>query len=141
MSPADSVVVCEGLLRLRLLDEDQGIRHVSCEGEASMPDFREDDDPLVRLLGPGVYGGKVLLGMDRVQFFDTSAVTWLVVSHDHFRRAGGKLVLHSLPAQARHVLQLLQLEHTLPSAPDAASGRTLLQERKVGPPTPSSFPT
>ncbi len=131
MLATDPVIVCEGLLRLRLLDQAGGIRHVACEGEATMPDFREEDDPLVRLLGPGVYGGKVLLDMDRVRFLDTGGVTWLVTSTDRFRKAGGALVLHSLPAQAGYVFQLLQLDRALTRAPDEAAGRALLGGKKV----------
>jgi hypothetical protein len=130
MSATDPDIVCEGLLRLRLLDEAGGVRHVSCEGEATMPDYREEDGPLPRLLGPGVYGGKVLLDMDRVRFLDTGGVTWLLTGNDRFRKGGGALVLHSLPAQARYVLQLLHLDHALCCAADAAAGRALLEGNK-----------
>jgi anti-anti-sigma factor len=131
MSATDPVMVRAGLLRLRLLDEDQGILHVSCEGEASMPDFQGDDDPLAGLLGPGVYGRQVLLSLDRVRFLDTSGVTWLMNLHERFHKAGGKVVLHSVPAQARYVLRLLNLDQVLPIVADAAAGRALLGGKKV----------
>jgi anti-anti-sigma factor len=129
MAPSGHVQVAVGLLRLRLLEDDEDMLHLSCEGEAVLPDFRDGDEPLVRLLGPGVYGRKVLLNLERVTFLDTSGVTWLVNCHDSCRKAGGRLVLHSVPAQARYVLGLLNLDRVLPLARDAAAGRALLGGR------------
>jgi anti-anti-sigma factor len=127
----DPVTVREGVLLLTLLDEDEGILHIECAGQAVLPDFQEADNPLTLLLGPEGYARKVLLDLDRVQFLDTTGVTWLLSSHEHFRRGGGKVVLHSLPAQARRVLRLLRLDHLLTVAPDAAAGRALLEGKKV----------
>lgn len=130
MAPSGPALVAVGLLRLRLLEDDGDVLQLSCEGEAVLPDFRDGDEPLVRLLGPGVYGRKVLLSLEWVTFLDTSGVTWLMSCHESFRKAGGRLILHSVPAQARYVLGLLNLDRVLPLAPDAAAGRALLEGRK-----------
>ncbi len=127
MSPTSPALAAAGLLRVRLLEDDRDVLHVSCEGEAVLPDFEGEEELLARLLGPGVYGRKVLLNLGRVTFLDTSGVTWLVSCHERFRKAGGRFALHSLPAQGRYVVRLLNLDQALPVAPDEAAGRALLE--------------
>jgi hypothetical protein len=127
MLTSEPVTIREGTVCLTLRGENAGVVHVSCEGAVVLPDYRPEDDPLARLLGPGVYGRKVLLGMERVSFLDTSGVSWLVSSHERFLKAGGTLLFHSVPPQARLVLQLLHLDQVLRSAPDGAAGQARLE--------------
>ena len=98
---------------------------VQCAGEASLPDFRPENDPLVQLLGPQVYSHKLLLNMEKTNCLDTSGVSWLISCHERCQRAGGVLVLYAIPLRVRYVLQLLRMEHLLHTAADLASARAL----------------
>lgn len=91
---------------LRLVADAGTVVVLDCHG-----DVRHEapgPNPLETLLGPGVYARRVVLGMRRVRFIDSSGVGWLVVSHRRFQKAGGRFVLHSLPST---VLQTLQFVH------------------------------
>jgi anti-anti-sigma factor len=118
----------EGTVRLRLLGEEGGVLLARCEGAIDLAGFRSDDNPLARVLGPDVFSRKVLLDMGQATYLDTTAVSWLISSHKRFRRAGGRLVLHSLAAPVASVLGLLQLDRILDIAPDLPAARAAVRE-------------
>ena len=118
-------------LELSLLADEPDAVRVGCAGEICLPGFQPGDNPLARFLGPGVWSRTVLLDLEKATFLDTSGVGWLIDCHQRFQEAGGTLVLYSVPPRVRYVLQLLQLEHVLPTAADLAAARSLATRGKV----------
>lgn len=92
-------------------------------------------NPLETLLGPGVYARRVVLGMRRVRFIDSSGVGWLVVSHRRFQKAGGRLVLHSLPASVLQTLQFVRAHAFVTIATSEAEARAVAGSE--APPAPA----
>ncbi|HEY7423525.1 MAG TPA: STAS domain-containing protein [Gemmataceae bacterium] len=112
-------------LELSLQADEQDLLQIQCAGDVVLPDFQPENDPLVKFLGPQVYSRKLLLNMERTNFLDTSGIGWLISCHEHCQRAGGILVLHSIPTRVRYILQLLQMEHLLHLAIDLAAARAI----------------
>ncbi len=108
-------------LVLSVREDEPDFLQVQCAGDVCLPDFRPENDPLVKLLGPQVYSRKLLLNMEKTNFLDTSGVSWLISCHEQCHRAGGVLVLYAVPPRVRDVLQLLRMEHLLHTAADIAT--------------------
>jgi anti-anti-sigma factor len=112
-------------LKLTVVSEEGDLVRVQCEGEISQVKFQLNDNPLESLVGPSVYSRKLLLNLDRVEFLDSSGISWLVVSHKNFQQQGGILVLHSVPPRIHQVLQFCRMDRLLRLAEDEPGARTL----------------
>lgn len=127
----EAMTIEEKAFQMHLVSEVNGLVQIRCEGAVSLPGYESDANPLVKLLGPGVFARSVLLDLQEVTFLDTSGLSWLVDCHERCRETGGLLVLHSIPAQVRHVLRLLHMEQVLHLAEDTAAA--LSQARRFRP--------
>ena len=106
---------------------DKDILHLTASGQATAVEFRADArNPFDALLGPDWSTHLVLLNMENVSYFDSSAIGWLLSSQRDFKTNGGLLVLYSLTPNIRNILDLLKIGRIIPVAADAAAGRTLL---------------
>jgi anti-anti-sigma regulatory factor len=112
-------------MELRLQKEENDLHYLDCQGAISLPDHKPENDPLLKLLGPDVYAGKVLINLDQTSLLDTSGISWLIYCHESFQRAGGILVLYAIPRRVRYILQLLQMEHLFHTAADASAARAI----------------
>ena len=92
------------MLKLTIVADEGDLVRVQCEGEISQVKFQLNDNPLEALLGSGVYKRKLLMDLGRLESFDSSNMSWLVVSHKRFQQNGGCLVLHSIPPCVLEVL-------------------------------------
>src|SRR5439155_15502837 len=101
------------MLKLTVVSDDGNVVRVQCEGEISQVKFQLNDNPLESLVGPTVYTRKLLMNLDRVDFLDSSGISWLVVSHKHFQQHGGLLVLYSVPPRIHQVLQFCRMDKLL----------------------------
>jgi anti-anti-sigma factor len=110
---------------LSLQADEQDLLQIQCAGDVVLPDFQPENDPLVKFLGPQVYSRKLLLNMEKTNFLDTSGIGWLISCHKHSQRAGGILVLYSIPPRVRYILQLLQMDRLLHLATDLAAARAI----------------
>ena len=73
------------------------------------------------MLGPEVFGRRVLFDLAQTTFMDSSGVAWLLACHRRFDNAGGCIVYHSLQADVQQTLRdLLQLDRVLRIASDDA---------------------
>jgi anti-anti-sigma factor len=116
----------EVMLNLTVLSDEGDLVHVECVGEISQVRFQGDENAFVQLLGPQVWSRQVLLHLERVEFLDSSGISWFVVSHKHFQQHGGALVLHSVPPRILQVLQFCRMDKLLRIAGDEAEARSLL---------------
>jgi anti-anti-sigma factor len=96
---------------------------LDCEGEISQADFSPGQDPLPERLGPDGFRARVLINLERVEYIDSSGVSWLIVNHKRFREQGGKLVLHSVPPRVDQVFKLLKMHLVLNIQDDAQAAR------------------
>jgi anti-anti-sigma factor len=118
------------MLNLTVLSDEGDLVHIACSGEISQVRFGGDDNPLAQLLGAGVWARNVLLHLERVEFLDSSGISWLVVSHKHFHQHHGALVLHSIPPRILQVLQFCRMDKLLRIATSEGEARRLLSGDK-----------
>jgi anti-anti-sigma regulatory factor len=112
-------------LELSLQAEENDLLCLTCRGAISLPDFQPEKDPLLKLLGPDIYSRKLLLNLEHASLLDTSGISWLIHCHEACCRAGGMLVLYTIPLRVRYVLQLLQMEHLFHTAADVTAARAI----------------
>jgi anti-anti-sigma factor len=116
-------------MKLSLQSIDQtGCARVSAEGELIWGDFLEaiSTNPLEKVLGPNWANKRILLSLEKAEFLDSSAIGWLIETHQRTKATGGKLVLHSAPARIRDVFDLLKLPAVLNLRDDEAAARTFI---------------
>ncbi|MCC6419592.1 MAG: STAS domain-containing protein [Gemmataceae bacterium] len=114
------------MLKLTVVADEGDVVRVQCEGEISQVKFQLNDNPLEALLGPSVYSRKLLVNLERVEFLDSSGISWLVVSHKNFQQGGGILVLYSIPPRITQVLQFCRMDRLLKMVEDEPAARTLI---------------
>jgi anti-anti-sigma factor len=96
----------------------EGFLRVRCDGPVTLVELQHGHDPLVELLGPEVYRGRVLFDLSQISYIDSSGIGWLVVSYKRFCQAKGRIVFHSPSRFVRDTLDLLRLDLVLPLAED-----------------------
>jgi anti-anti-sigma factor len=101
----------------------EGLTRVRCAGKVDLVEFQHGRDPLVNLLGPQVYRGRVLFDLSQIEYIDSSGIGWLVVTFKRFCQAKGTIVFHSPSRFVRDTLDLLRLDLVLPLAEDEAAAR------------------
>src|SRR5262249_53791419 len=80
-------------------------------------------DPLVELLGDGVYSRKLLLNLGRSSYLDSSGVSWLLDANKRFQEAGGDLVLHSATPLTAQFLKMMRMDLVLTLVSDEPAAR------------------
>src|SRR5206468_11585595 len=80
------------MLNMTVATDDGLMVAVHCEGDINQIYFQLGN-PLERLLGEGAFTRRVILNLDRVNFLDSSGLSWLVACHKRFVQQGGKMVL------------------------------------------------
>ena len=113
------------MLKMTVVSDEGEFVRVQCEGEISQVRFQLNDNPLESLIGPNVYTRKLLMNLDRVEFLDSSGISWLVVSHKNFQQHQGALVLHSIPPRIHQVLQFCRMDKLLKLAEDESAALAL----------------
>jgi anti-anti-sigma factor len=111
---------------LNILAEEEGCLHVEYVGSLDATALPEGSDLLGKSLGREVYSRRVLLNCEKVEYLDTSGITWLIDCQKRFIQAGGLLVLHSMPPRAYQLVKLLHLERLFHIQPDYPAARTFV---------------
>src|SRR4051812_29464164 len=101
------------MLKLNVVSDDSEVVRIQCIGEISQISFDPDASPLESALGPDVYQRKVLLDLERIEFLDSSGISWFVVAHKRFQQQGGSLVFHSIPPRIHQVLMFCRMDRML----------------------------
>jgi anti-anti-sigma factor len=113
-------------MKLTLVGTEQDVARVRIVGTIRDIRWEIKADPLEKLLGPGCFTRQVLLDLEGADYIDSSGVSWLIVSHKHFKQGGGKLVLHTVPPRVLQVFHFLHMERVFHLADDEAAARALL---------------
>ena len=96
-------------MSLFVISDDGPMVRLQALGCVTAKDPTSDRDPLCTLLGDDGFSRNVALDMSQTEFIDSAGIGWLLACHKRFQRAGGMLVLHSVPAQFELTLKLLKL--------------------------------
>ena|ERR1700728_4515162 len=103
--------------------EKAGYVKLLAEGEITSGDLLDAKlhNPLESVLGASWASNNVLLSLAKTPFIDSSAIGWLLDSHNKMRQSGGKLVLHSAQPRVSELFSLLKLTTVLNLMDDEAS--------------------
>jgi anti-anti-sigma factor len=113
-------------MKLHVIAEEDHLVQLACEGSITTLPLVGQAKPLEDLLGPQGYSRTVLLDFSRAGYIDSSGISWLILAHKHFMQAGGRLILHSMPARLQSVIDVLGLETVLNLAVDENAARGLV---------------
>jgi anti-anti-sigma factor len=113
-------------MQLTVARDDGDIVCVRNSGSIREEDVQVAMHPLEALLGPQVYGRKVLLNLEETNYIDSSGVGWLIGCHKRFSQAGGKFVLYSVPPSVGQILRVLRIDSLLTVAGKEAEARALV---------------
>ena len=86
-----------------------------------------DREHVAGIVGNGGFSNKVLLCLAETDFIDSSGLWWLLECHKQFSKAGGRLVIHSVPPQVMDTLMMMRLELVLRLADDEAAALGLVR--------------
>jgi anti-anti-sigma factor len=117
-------------MKLSVKSADVDVIRLQNEGDITQLDFRAGTDLMQNLLGPHCYAGKVLLNLEKTSYVDSAGVGWLVMCHKHFKEAGGRLVIHSIPPMVTQILKLLRMPEILHLAADEPAALALARGEK-----------
>jgi hypothetical protein len=115
-------------MKMTLLAKEDQLLDVQLEGPVTPTGMLVEDDPLAIEYGEDVYGKRVLLGMEHVNFLNSGGLNWLLNAQKRFSERGGRLVLYAAPAQVSQVLQLLSVDRVLDVAETRARAKSLAED-------------
>ena len=93
-----------------LVSNDPDVVRLKAAGKIAYSQTTGEPDPVRSLVGPDAFSRRVLMDMEHLSFIDSSGIGWLLASHKRFKKAGGSLVLHSVPEPVLLTLQVLRLD-------------------------------
>jgi anti-anti-sigma factor len=105
-------------MKIELLAMQGNLARLVCEGEVAPNIAPGLQNPLEQVLGLGCYGYRALISLERTSYVNSAGIGWLVGCHKNFEKAGGKMVLHTIPPIIDHVMRLLKMHHVLNLATD-----------------------
>jgi anti-anti-sigma factor len=110
-------------MRLEVLSNDGPVKSVNASGRITQSAFMSEDEPLAVRFGDGIYGERLVLGLEGADYLDSRGVGWLLKCHRRFRQAGGVIVVHSIPTIILDVLKVLHMDEVLHLSPDENCAR------------------
>lgn len=96
-------------MKLSIQAEEDDLVHVQVAGKITQEHLGVAGDPLLDLLGAGLYDRKVLFNMTDTDFVDSSGVSWLLILHKNFKEGAGCLILYSIPQMVMNVFKVLNM--------------------------------
>ena len=113
---------------LMLVSEDGDIVRLQALGRLSGSGPSNEIDPIRSLAGMNAYARKVLLDLEQVEFVDSAAIGWLLACHKRFAKAGGILVIHSVPEELLLTFTMLRLHSIFHFAADDETAEKFASE-------------
>ncbi|NQT16123.1 MAG: STAS domain-containing protein [Planctomycetes bacterium] len=112
---------------LKLLSDDGVVLRLEMAGRIVRDDAASEVQFFDSLLGPDGYTRNISLSLAETTFIDTSRLSWLLVLHKRFHKAGGKLVVHSIRPPVMASLKMVPFWRVLHIAEDEAAAMELLR--------------
>jgi anti-anti-sigma factor len=108
--------------------EKAGYVKLLAEGDITSGDLMDakSRNPLESVLGASWASNNVLLSLAKTPFIDSSAIGWLLDTHNKMRQSGGKLVPHSAQPRVSDLFSLLKLATVLDLKDDEASAHEFM---------------
>jgi anti-anti-sigma factor len=106
--------------------DSSGLVRLAAEGDVTVADANPMNNPLVQVLGPHWAAYRVIMSMAKCGFVDSSAIGWLLNCQKEFAKAGGIMVIHSVPRAVRQALDLLRLREALKVVEDEPAAHALI---------------
>ena len=102
-------------MKLSLIKTDpDGVAHITAEGQITISDFAHPgNNPLETILGPDWPTHRVLLGLTKLTFIDSSAIGWLIDCQRKFKEKGGRMCLHSPNGRVLDMIEMLKMRQIL----------------------------
>ena len=106
-------------MKLSLRDIDKsGVVRIGAEGDITVRDFADPGkNPLEIVLGEKWPGHRVIIGLAKINFIDSSAIGWLIDCNRKFKESGGRMILHSPTPRVNDVIDLLRMREVLEICP------------------------
>jgi anti-anti-sigma factor len=108
-------------VNLSVLSDDGDLMQLRLDEQALRPDVVSDCDPMAPILRERGYARAALLSLADTDYVSSSGLALLLIWHKRFRKAGGKLVLHSITPPVMETLRILRMELVLNLAQDLTS--------------------
>jgi anti-anti-sigma factor len=124
-SPFSSAHVGLAMLNMTVASDDGELVTVHCEGDINQIYFQLGN-PLEKILGCMTFTRKVILNLEKVNFLDSSGLSWLVACHRRFTQQGGRMVMCGIPPRILQVLQFCRMDQLFTIAEDEAAARSSL---------------
>jgi anti-anti-sigma factor len=117
------------MLNMTVASDDGEVVAVHCEGDINQIYFQLGN-PLEKTLGCLTFRRKVILNLEKINFLDSSGLSWLVASNKNFQQQGGRMVLCALPPRIFHVLQFCRMDRIFTIVEDETAARKVLLNGK-----------
>lgn len=114
---------------LKLLSDDGVVLRLEMTGRIVREDAASEVQFFDSLVGPDGYTRNVSLSLAETSFIDASRLSWLLVLHKRFHKAGGKLVIHSIRPPVMAGLEMVHFWRVLHIAEDEAAAMELLRAK------------
>jgi anti-anti-sigma factor len=105
-------------MKLVVQDREGDVVRIACAGSMTLIPPTGQADLLRDVAGPDCFRQTVRLSLADTDYVDSSGISWLVVLHGEFLKAGGRLIVHSIPPRVREMFDLLRLSTLLHLAGD-----------------------
>jgi anti-anti-sigma factor len=113
------------MLNMTVASDDGELVTVHCEGDINQIYF-QIGNPLEKILGCLTFARKVILNLEKVNFLDSSGLSWLVACHKRFKEQGGRMVLCAIPPRIFQVLQFCRMDQLFQITEDEFAARSVL---------------
>jgi anti-sigma B factor antagonist len=113
-------------MQLSIVSSDGSVSRLQVAGQITQGALANRPEPIGELLGQGAYARRVSLDLAEATFIDSSGLGWLLSCNKHFREAGGKLVIHSVPPVILDVIKVMRIDQVLTIVEDEAAAAVAL---------------
>jgi len=112
-------------MKIASVSHDNGLTSIHLDGTVTQSVVSSFGDPFRDQLGADIYQRTLVVDMSGINWLDSSGIGWLLSCLKKFRQAGGRLILHSLPARVQDVFKVLNLQSTFEIVANAAAADSL----------------
>src|SRR5271170_4208190 len=104
-----------------------GVARITAQGDITIRDFADPaKNPLEIVLGSNWASQRVVLGLEQIEFIDSSAIGWMIDTHRKFRGQSGRVVWYAPAARVKDMIDLLKMRQLLDIRETEAEARTLV---------------
>jgi anti-anti-sigma factor len=113
--------------------DSSGVARISAQGDITIRDFADPaKNPLEIVLGSNWAKQRVVLGLEGIDFIDSSAIGWMIDTHRKFALQSGRVVWYAPTPRVKDMIDLLKMRQLLDIRETEAEARALVngQEKK-----------